>query len=106
MFNEEERRNEVVQEGIESFPENRQSLELLGGGMTARQLLDRDSEFHEKYHGEKRPGCILVKKRREKTYQDHYLDIYTCLTCGLHVECLRGGWEIGWAGGTESAKLA
>lgn len=97
--------NEIVAEGIESFPENTVIIETMFGlrrTLSAKELL---APHHERYHGNDKPGCILVKKRREKTYQDHYLDIYACLLCGLHKECLRSGWEIGWWGGKHVSEL-
>ncbi len=95
----------VVLEGVEKFPENRKLLKLGAHKRvpTMRELLD----FHDPhYHGPKRHECLLVKKRREVTVSDkHYLEIYTCLTHGLQVECLHSGWEIGWWMGTSSRSL-
>lgn len=53
-----------------------------------------------KYHGIKNEDCLLVKKRREITYDDHYLDIWMCLTHDK--ECCRCGWEWGWHGGVNN----
>lgn len=103
----------IVTEGVENFKENRKlirdgGVKWVGGNFP---LIDI---FGPKYHGPLSPGHLLVKKRREVqvreaadgTYHDHhYLDIYTCLKCGVEKECLRSGWEIGWWNGTESRKL-
>lgn len=97
--------NEIVAEGIDAFPENEQIISNAFGErqpLTAKQLLEY---HHPRYHGTNRPECILVRKRREKTYNDHYLDIYGCLTHGLHLECLHSGWEIGWWGGVNVKEL-
>lgn len=93
---------EVIESGVGAFPENQAIIaEALLSQPTANELLE---DYHPKCHN--KPGCLLVKLRRERTYRDqHYLDIWGCLTCGLHHECLRSGWEIGWFNGTESKKL-
>ena len=97
--------NTIVKEGVESFPINKLLIEAAlrtAAPLSGKQLL----EYHsDKYHGFNKPGCILVRTREELTYQDHYLNIYGCLTCGLERECLRSGWEIGWWNDTESKKL-
>lgn len=103
----------IVREGVENFRENKK---LIKRGdykrvATVQELLSAKGPH---YHGPDSPGCLLVKKRREaqvredengKYFDQHCLDIYTCLKCGLHIECLRSGWEIGWWNGTESRKL-
>ena len=96
--------NTIIAEGVDAFPENGQLIRAAKAAppLTVSQLL----EYHNpKYQGYKRPGCILVRKRAEITYQEHYLDIYACLTGGLDHECLRSGWEVGFWNGTESKKL-
>lgn len=98
--------NEIVAQGVDAFPENKQVIETMLSirePLSAAELL---ADHHPKYHGNDKPGCLLVRVRREKTYQEHYLDIYGCLLCGLGHECLRSGWEIGWWGGTESKTLS
>lgn len=100
-------------EGVENFKENRKIIRYgkVKRYPTLRQLLSNPGP---RYHGTDSFGHLLVKKRREVQVREaadgslhdyHYLDIYTCLKCGLHVECLRSGWEIGWWNGTESKKL-
>lgn len=96
--------NTIVAEGVDAFPENRLLIQNALSNPpipTGKSLL----EHHPRYHGYKRPGCILVRKRREKTNQAHYLDIYCCYTCGLEKECLRSGWEIGWWDGINVREL-
>lgn len=98
----------IVAEGVESFPENEITVaEALGREpLTAKELLEY---HHERYHGFDKPGCILVKVRREMLGQEpnqHFLDIYGCLTCGIEKECLKSGWEIGWWGGKHVSELS
>lgn len=98
--------NEIIAEGVKAFPENETVIKSklsMRYPVTAAELLTLHSD---RYHGNDKPGCILVKVRREKTYQDHYLDIYGCLLCGLDKECLRSGWEIGWYGGKHVSELS
>jgi hypothetical protein len=108
------RRRKVKLEGkqigltIDDFSENsaviqqRQKYPLTISDEFSRAL------HNPKYHGNDKPGCCLIKKRRElvnpsKNSHPHYLDIYMCLHCGN--ECLRSGWEIHWYGGTYSLAL-
>lgn len=100
---------ETIHEGVFNFEENIDKILKANPSLTIQQEFER-AVHHDKYHGEKKPGCLLVKKRREAIRNNihdspHYLDIYTCLFCGEEHECLSGGWEIGWFGGTESKKL-
>lgn len=83
--------NEIVLEGIEMFPEN---AEILAKPREpATELLDiREAEvWWPFFHGQSKNECLMVKWRREKTYQEHYLDIWYCLT--HKVECCRCGME-------------
>lgn len=100
---------ETLEEGVFNFPENIKKIIKSNPSLSIQQEFER-ATFNDKYHGPDKPGCLLVKKRREAIRNNsmdspHYLDIYTCLYCGEEHECLRGGWEIGWFGGTESKKL-
>jgi len=81
-------KNRIVKEGIYNFPENKKLLERKE---TAHEFL---IDSPERYHGEERIGCLLVKSRKEEVYKEHYLDIYVCLT---HMkEACRCGWEYGF----------
>jgi hypothetical protein len=93
---------------INDFTENSAIIkQRLVSPMTISEDFER-ALFDPKYHGNNKPGCCLVKKRRELVHQSknshpHYLDIFVCLNCG--VECLRSGWQIHWYGGTYSPGL-
>ena len=94
--------NIIVTEGVENFPENYLIIDaILKEGYPSKDLLTPNlDKFHMKN------GCLLVRKRHERTATDQRnLDIWCCLTCGQHKECLRSGWEIGWYNGTESKKI-
>lgn len=80
--------NVIVAEGVDAFPENAQIIENYKS--QPRELLSL-YDGNEYYHSWKRPECLLVKYRREKTYDNHYLDIWICLkhmkeTCRCGVE--------------------
>lgn len=78
---------------------NKVSLDHTKEEPTSNLLLER----HERFHGDVRTGCLLVKCRREEVYRQHYLDIYMCVT---HMrETCRCGWEWNWHGGTDSRLL-
>lgn len=70
-------KNTVVAEGIEMFPENMSIIEAYKAKPKEYLSLTDANPY---YHGPNRADCLLVKFRREKTYDDHYLDIYKCLT--------------------------
>lgn len=66
--------SKVIIEGIENFPEN------IGILKAYRPPTDRLSVAKNPYyHGIKRQECLLVRCRKEQTYDGHYLDIYKCL---------------------------
>lgn len=92
--------------GIADFEENTAILSSRKKDLTIAEEMER-CLFHEKFHGNTKPGCCLVKKKREVICNEgnnhNYVDIYACIFCD--VECLRSGWEIGWYGGTNSRDL-
>lgn len=100
--------NLVLAQGVNAFPENQRIIQSAHARVLTAKVLLQD--FHPKYHGLDKPGCLLVRVRKELVNGDfenpHFLHIYGCLTCGLNHECLHSGWEIGWFGGTESRKLS
>lgn len=65
----------VIVEGIENFPEN---IEILKSYKAPKERLNLLPE-NPYYHGIKRAECLLVRCRKEQTYDGHYLDIYKCL---------------------------
>lgn len=85
--------SKVILEGIEAFPEN---IEILKAYQPPKDFLQHvDNPY---YHGIKRPECLVVKFRREQTYDGHYLDIYKCLyhdketcRCGMEWEYYQKG---------------
>lgn len=82
-----DRSNTVVAEGVGAFPENEQ---IIKQHKAPKEYLTLEVE-NPFYHGPKREECLLVKYRREKTYHNHYLDIYMCLT--HNKEACRCGME-------------
>lgn len=89
--------SKVILEGIENFPEN---IEILKSYRPAAQLKEPQNPY---YHGIQRAECLLVRCRKEQTYDGHYLDIYKCLfhdkeTCRCGME-----WEYYQKGIYESA---
>jgi predicted ATPase len=83
--------NTIEVEGVENFPENRSILS--NPRPKAKEYLDlRETSIKwQYYHGFERAECLMVKYRREKTYQNHYIDIWYCLT--HKKECCRCGVE-------------
>lgn len=80
--------NTIVAEGVEAFEENIAVIEAHKKRPIEYLSLTDHNPY---YHGPNRDDCLLVKFRREKTYDDHYLDIYKCLTHGA--ETCRCGME-------------
>ena len=96
--------NTVVLEGVDAFPENEM---IIAETLRNQKRLSVDQIIHhEHYHGVLKPGCILVKTRKELTYQNHVINIYGCLKCGIDKECLRDGWEIPYLEGRHVSTLS
>ena len=73
--------NTVLIEGVEFFPENAAIIKAHGIALLSKPKEYLTTETTNPfYHGPKRSECLLVRFRKEKTYDDHFIDIYKCLT--------------------------
>jgi len=88
-------KNTVVIEGMDSFPDNKEILRTskFKNRTTEYLNLDEKSTKWQYYHGPHRSECLIVLWRRERTYQEHFLDIWYCLEhmkevcrCGMEDE--------------------
>jgi hypothetical protein len=77
------------------FPENRAFLSQKRSGLL------HVPPVNPFYHGPNRAECLLVKFRREQTYDGHFLDIWKCLEhnketcrCGMEWDYYLGGHYI------------
>lgn len=82
--------NEIIAEGVEAFPENERYIQEYQ--RAPHELLSL-YDGNPYYHGWQRDECLIVKYRRERTYDNHFLDIWICLThrketcrCGMEWE--------------------